>query len=251
MNYFLTIAASDNSGGAGIQQDIKVAEDIGFWGLSAITGITVQNFKKLEQIFPVPAQILQEQIEMNLNSFNIVCIKIGAICSEKNINAISLILKNKKLKNVVLDPVFAPTQGKEFINSSLIKLFRENLLSYVDIVTPNKDELSLLSEKEILNLDQGIEAAKSLTKKYGTCVYLKGGHFNDNSIKEALITDKETSIFEKERMLLKYTHGTGCTFSTALSCFLGNGLTMKDACINASDYVSKKYQKLNQPLIIP
>ena len=241
MNYFLTIAASDNSSGAGIQQDLKVAAEFGFWGLSAITGITIQNFKKLESIYPIPSEILSGQIEMNLNSFQIKCTKIGAICSENNIQVISSILVNKKLKNIVLDPVFSPSHGKAFIKSKSIKYFREKLLPFVDVVTPNKDELSLLAEKEIFNFDQGIEACKLLSKQYGTSFYLKGGHFEGSSIKEALITDKEISFFEKERLTLKYTHGTGCTFSTALSCYLGNELMMKEACRKATGYVSKKY----------
>jgi len=244
MKYFLTIAASDNSGGAGIQQDLKVAEQLGFWGLSAITGITIQNFDKLESIYPVPPEILSGQIEMNINSFPINCIKIGAVCSEENIHAISAILAKNKLKNIVLDPVFAPTHGKEFIKSMSVKLFREQLLPNANIVTPNKNELSLIAEKEVLNFESGIDISKKITNQYGCNVYLKGGHFESKSIKEALITPDEVSLFEKERLNLKYSHGTGCTFSTALSCFLGQGLELKNACIKASDYVSNKYKEL-------
>ncbi len=243
MNYFLTIAASDNSGGAGIQQDLKVAVELGYWGLSAITGITVQNFDKLESIYPIPSEILSGQIEMNLNSFQIKCTKIGAVCCENNIMAISSIFANKKLKNVVLDPVFSPTHGKSFINTKAIKLFKEKLLPLADIVTPNKNELSLLVEKEILNFEQGIEASKLISRQYGTGIYLKGGHFEGSLIKEALITEKEISFFEKEKLTLKYSHGTGCTFSSALSCYLGDGLMMKEACKRASEYVSKKYRE--------
>lgn len=90
MKYFLTIAASDNSGGAGIQQDLKVAEELGFWGLSAITGITIQNFEKLTSTYPIPSEIVSGQIEMNINFFQINCVKIGAICSEDNIMTISI-----------------------------------------------------------------------------------------------------------------------------------------------------------------
>lgn len=154
------------------------------------------------------------------------------------------ILKNSKLKNLVLDPVFAPSHGKEFINSNSIKLFREELLPLVNIVTPNKNELSLLAEKEILNFEEGIEASKKMVNRFGCNIYLKGGHFKGNSIKEALITNSDILFFEKKMLHLKYSHGTGCAFSTALSCYLGDGLDTNEACIKASEYVSKKYQRL-------
>jgi len=243
MKYYLTIAASDNSGGAGIQQDLKVAESMGHWGLSAITGITVQNFKKLDSIYPIPANILSQQIEMNINSFNINACKIGAVCSEENIQVISSILKKYELKNIILDTIFSPTYGKAFINYGSIKLFKEKLLPHVNIITPNKDELSLLAGKEILNFEQGIEAALDLAKQYNCCIYMKGGHYEGNTINEALINKNKVVNFEKERLTLKYSHGTGCTFSTALTCYLGNGLSLKEACVKASEYVNYIYKK--------
>jgi hydroxymethylpyrimidine/phosphomethylpyrimidine kinase len=243
MKYFLTIAASDNSGGAGIQQDLKVAEDLGFWGVSAITGITIQDFKKMQSVYPIPPEILSEQIRMNINSFQINCVKIGAVCSEENIKAISTILKTNKLKNVILDPVFAPSHGKEFISLKSVTLFIEELLPLVNIITPNKNELSLLSGKGILNFDDGIEASRQLVNRFGCNVYLKGGHFDGIFIKEALITSNDIIFFEKERLKLKYSHGTGCTFSTALSCYSGQGLNLKDACNKATSYVSNRYKE--------
>lgn len=242
MKYFMTIAASDNSGGAGIQHDIKVAEEFGYWGLSAITAITVQNFQKLNYIYPIPHDYLSQQIEINLNSFNITAIKIGAICSNDNINALSLILKKYKLKNIVLDTVFSPTQGKAFIKRDSVKLFKEKMLPYVFIITPNKDELSMLTGKEIPDFEKGIDFARELAEQYNCRIYLKGGHFEGDVIKEALIEKDESFIFEKEKLELQYSHGTGCTFSTALSCLLGNGLTLKEACVKASEYVSNKYR---------
>jgi hydroxymethylpyrimidine/phosphomethylpyrimidine kinase len=180
---------------------------------------------------------------MNINSFNINACKIGAVCSEENIQVISSILKKNELKNIVLDTVFSPTHGKAFINHESIKLFKEKLLPHVDIITPNKDELSLLTGKEILNFEQGIEAALKLAKQYNCSIYIKGGHFEGNTINEALINKNKVVNFGKERLALKYTHGTGCTFSTALTCYLGHGLSLKEACVKASEYVNHMYKK--------
>jgi len=250
MKYFLTIAASDNCGGAGIQQDIKVAALLGYWGLSAITGLTVQNFTNVDSIFPVAPEILSQQIEKNLNSFEIKAIKIGAICSEENIKAISKILKEHQLNNVVLDPVFSPTKGKSFVNKNSIQLYKEQLLPHVYLITPNKDELSLLTGITIVEFEQGINAGKNLFKQYGCMVYLKGGHFKGTKIKEALIGRDDTFINQKKKLILPYSHGTGCSFSSALSCFLGNGLSLKDACSKASAFVNKHYESINKISII-
>jgi hydroxymethylpyrimidine/phosphomethylpyrimidine kinase len=248
MDYFLTIAASDNSGGAGIQQDLKIAEDLGFWGLSAITGITIQNFTELESIYPIPSEILIKQIEKNINSFHISCVKIGAICSPENIKAISTILRKNKLNNIVLDPVFAPSKGLNFINPESVKFFREELMPVVNIITPNKNELSSLAEHKLLSFDEGIEISQNMVRKYGCNIYLKGGHFEGKTIKEAFISNDEVSLFEKKRLALNYSHGTGCTFSSALSCYLGKGMALKEACTKASEYVSSKYSKLENLL---
>lgn len=248
MNYFLSIAASDNSGGAGIQQDFRVAESLGYWGLSAVTGITVQSFEKLYSISPIPAKLLKQQIELCINSFNIKAFKIGAVCGEENIKVISQLLKRHNLKNIVLDTVFSPTQGKAFVGHKSINLFKEQLLSYVDIITPNKDELSLLAESQIIDIEQGIEAAKQLAKECGCNIYLKGGHFEGNVIKEALISKSRVTLFEKDKLILKYSHGTGCAFSTALSCYLGKGLALNKSCIQASEFVSNLYRKINSDL---
>ena len=179
------------------------------------------------------------------NSFNIKAVKIGAVCSEENIKVISQVIKKHKLKNIVLDTVFAPTHGKAFVTNKSINLFREQLLPFVDIITPNKDELSLLTEHQIINIEQGIEAAKQLANEYGCNIYLKGGHFEGNTIKEALISKNKVFVFEKDKLKLKYSHGTGCAFSTALSCYIGKGLSLNKACEQASEFVSNMYRKIN------
>ncbi|MFW5851022.1 MAG: bifunctional hydroxymethylpyrimidine kinase/phosphomethylpyrimidine kinase, partial [Bacteroidota bacterium] len=111
MDYFLTIAASDNSGGAGIQQDIKVAHDLDYWALSAVTGITVQNFKNVSEIEAVEPWLLKSQIEQCFRSFEVKTVKIGAVCSRENLKVIGGCLKQFSPKHVVIDPVLFSTGG--------------------------------------------------------------------------------------------------------------------------------------------
>lgn len=118
MDYFLTIAASDNSGGAGTRQDIKVAHELGYWVLSAITGITVQNYKKVFDIEAVPSSLLKSQIEQCFLSCPVKTVKIVAICSIENLLVIVDCLKQFPQKHIILDPVLFSTGGVPFLDKS-------------------------------------------------------------------------------------------------------------------------------------
>lgn len=244
MEYFLTIAASDNSGGAGIQQDIKVAHDLGYWALSAISGITVQNFKEVFEIEAVKPFLLQSQIEQCLISFPVQAIKIGAICNIKNLIVIADCLKSYSVKNVVLDPVLFSTSGKTFLDTSALNILKEILFPLTKIVTPNKLEFEILTNRNINNIDEAIEIAKDKCLEWDTSILLKGGHFNDAMIKEALITNTHVSKFERERKKIIYQHGTGCAISTALACFIGKNISLSNSYSLATDYLIKHYDSL-------
>jgi len=244
MNYFLTIAASDNSGGAGIQQDIKVAHDLDYWALSAVSGITVQNFKKVFEIEAVKPYLLQSQIEQCLMSFPVQVIKIGAICNIENLKVIAGCLKSYSAIHVVLDTVLFSTSGKTFLDTSALNTLKEILFPLTEIVTPNKLEFEILTNRNINNIDEAIEIAKDKCLEWDTSILLKGGHFNDVMIKEALITKIHVSKFERERKGFIYQHGTGCTISTALACFIGKNISLSKSYSLATEYFIKHYDSL-------
>ena len=149
MDYFLTIAASDNSGGAGIQQDIKVSHELGYWPLSAISGITVQDFKNVYLVEAVNPSLLQLQINRCLQSFPLKAIKIGAICSKENLNVIVDCLKNNSIPNIVLDTVLSSTGGTPFLDISSILIMKKDLFPLCKLITPNKQEFEKLVNSEI------------------------------------------------------------------------------------------------------
>lgn len=244
MEYFLTIAASDSSGGAGIQQDSKVAHDLGYWALSALTGITSQNFKEVFAVEPVNSELLRFQIEQSFLSFPVRTVKIGAICSKENLLVICNCLKQFPKMHVVLDPVLSSTSGKPLFDHSSLHLLIEKLFPLCELITPNKQEFEILSACEINTLEEGIEIAKEKSKEWGTAILLKGGHFTDDKIKEALVNKTEVYCFEKNRKIFEYEHGTGCTLSTAISCFLGENESAINACRLASDYIDEYYSSL-------
>ncbi|MBT3169001.1 MAG: hydroxymethylpyrimidine/phosphomethylpyrimidine kinase [Candidatus Cloacimonetes bacterium] len=238
---FLTIAAADNSGGAGIQQDLRVAEKLGFWGLSAITGLTVQDFDGLDKIHPTNPQILKAQIEKCFRSFDVNSVKIGAICSNENLQIIVKLLKKYQPKIIVLDTVFAPTNGDNFIKN--IELFKNELMPLSTFITPNKDELEKIANQKIYTFEEAVKIGKNIVQKYDSSIYLTGGHFAER--KEALITKNKTQIFQKEKWSYQYKHGTGCAFSSAFTCFLTTEINSEVASQKASKLVEKLYKKFN------
>ena len=246
MNYFLTIAASDNSGGAGIQQDIKVAHNLDYWALSAVTGITIQNFDKVFEVEPISPTLLKFQIEQSLHSFSPKAIKIGAICSEENIRVIAKCLRQYPHKHIVLDPVLASTGGKPFLQPSSFKALKEELFPLTGIVTPNKSEFELLTNNTCNSIEDAIEISKEKCIEWNTSILLKGGHYNDAKIKEALVTPTELFRFERKRKEFTYSHGTGCTLSSALACYLGRNETPSNAYQAATDYVVQFYSKISR-----
>jgi len=244
MEYFLTIAASDNSGGAGIQQDIKVAHDLGYWPLSAITGITVQNFNQVFGIEAVSSPLLKAQILHCFLSFQVAAVKIGAICSTENIMAIVNMLKQYPQKHVVLDPVLFSTGGVPFLDTSALNILQETLFPLTELITPNKPEFELLTNQKIQSIDEAIEIAKEKCKDWGTSILLKGGHFDEIMIKEVLVTPAHVYRFERKRKTFSYSHGTGCTLSSALACYLGRNKSLYDSYLLSSKYLIEFYDEL-------
>lgn len=246
MDYFLTIAASDNSGGAGIQQDIKVSHELGYWPLSAISGITVQDFKNVYLVEAVKSSLLQLQINQCLQSFPLKAIKIGAICSKENLDAIVDCLKNNSTQNIVLDTVLSSTGGTPFLDASSILIMRKDLFPLCKLITPNKHEFEQLVNTEITTIEEGIEIAQIKCNEWNTAILLKGGHFKGDKLKEALITKNEVFFFEREWNNFTYSHGTGCTLSSAIACFLGKGEPLKESYIKASKYVVEHFKKIQE-----
>ena len=244
MDYFLTIAASDNSGGAGIQQDIKVAHDLGYWALSAITGITVQDFKHVFDIQAVNPSMLKSQIQQCLQSFPVKTVKIGAICNSENMLVITECLNQFQQKHVVLDPVLFSTSGAPFLDISSLKLLRETLFPLTELITPNKQEFELLTNHRITTIEEAIEIARDKCMEWNTSILLKGGHFNEPMIREALVTKTDVYRFERKRNTFTYSHGTGCTLSSALACFIGKNISIYDSYFLASKYLVNLYDEL-------
>ncbi len=246
--YILSIAASDSSGGAGIQRDLRTAIAFDCWLLSTITGVTVQDFMGLHGIEAVSADFIQRQIEKSLHSFDVRAIKIGAICSRESFPAIAHALQNAR--NIVLDPVIAPTVGKSFVEGNVIDLYQP-LLRVARLITPNRNELETLSGRAITSYDQASDAAIKMHERYGCSVLIKGGHFENEPLRDILIDNGREYHYAKQCRKWHYTHGTGCTLSTAIAACLARGMKLPEAVKVASQYLEKEYDRLNSHNSVP
>jgi hydroxymethylpyrimidine/phosphomethylpyrimidine kinase len=242
--YILSLAALDTSGGAGLNQDTRVAYLHGCHLLTCCTALTLQTSHGVEAIYPTSAQQLQTMLLRMLSQYDVSAVKIGALVNAEQIDLVHNTFSHARSYPVVLDPVLAPTEGAVFIAPNLREMYRRMLHS-IDYVIPNLPELSILSDLHVEGRDSILNAAKTITETYSTNVFVSGGHGRDNKITEWYICPQDVSSWTKERHDWHYTHGTGCALSTAFTCLLASGMDAPTAAKQSSRWVSEYYQKWN------
>ncbi|PID28122.1 MAG: hypothetical protein CSB55_06315 [Candidatus Cloacimonadota bacterium] len=237
----LSIAASDSSGGAGIHQDQRTAERLGFWCLNACTGITVQTFNGLCDILPAPDDFFEKQLRIMFDNFDISAVKTGAVCSDNQLKIIGKVLAEFKPKIVVVDPVIAPTQGKSFLSEDSSEIYKSEIFPHTSLLTPNIPELKQFFGIEYFNEEKIINVAR----KFDLNLYLTGGHSdNEKYIVEYSVFNNKIIKLRFKKKNWRYSHGTGCAFSTAAACFLASGKSFPEACIKSSKTVSRLFDSL-------
>lgn len=227
MKTILIIAASDSGGGAGIQADIKTAEYFGVFSTTAIVCLTSQNTKGVNGIHAIPVDFIKKQIKTILEDFDIDAIKIGMLATKEIIEAVFEILKNYK-KSIVLDPVAISRAGSKLLEDSakkeLISVFPK-----VTIVTPNHFEAEYFNLSS--NKNAKLEKANFLIKNIDST--------SENAVDRLFINGIFKKDFSTPFAQKKNTHGTGCTYSTAIACNLALGFSLEDAITNAKQYIYK------------
>jgi hydroxymethylpyrimidine kinase/phosphomethylpyrimidine kinase len=220
----LSIAGSDPSGGAGIQADLKTMTVIGAYGAAAITCLTVQNSRGVQEIKALTGDFVQAQIQAVLEDHNVTHIKIGMTGNTEIIECLAQILHSFS-GEVIFDPVLVSTTGEPLLTTEALLALNQKLLPVVSYLTPNTSELQLLSNSTITTNIDALNCAKSLLKNYPSmkAVIVKGGHL-DESAKQIsdFLVQKGDIITESKRQRLKNPnlHGTGCTYSSAFTSYL-------------------------------
>lgn len=231
----LIIAGSDSGGGAGIQADIKSITYFKGYAMTAVTAITAQNTIGVQSIYPLPKQIVIEQINSVTNDLSPDIIKIGMLADEEIIDHISNNISDYK---IVLDPVMVATSGDVLIKDEIINSIKDKLINKSFLITPNIFEAEILSEMKINDLENQIEAGIKLLKLGCKNVLIKGGHGNSENINDVLITSNgDEHIYESKKIISKNTHGTGCSLASAIATNLGLGIDIKESIKISIEYV--------------
>jgi hydroxymethylpyrimidine/phosphomethylpyrimidine kinase len=230
----LSIAGSDSGGGAGIQADLKTFAAFGLHGLTAITAVTAQNTRRVASIMQVPARELLSQLEALFDDFDIRAVKIGMLGSRANISAVSDFLRQRAIKNVVLDPVLVASSGTRLLPAGSVAALREELIPLADLITPNLPEAHVLLGDDA----QGADAARRLLALGARAVLLKGGHASGDVVRDFLATSRGVREFRHARRLHD-AHGTGCVLASAIAAHLARGDQMASAVVGAEKYLQK------------
>jgi len=238
----LTIAGFDPSGGAGIAADLKTFAAHNCYGVAALTAVTVQSTQGVKGTHITPAATLRAQIEALLEDSTIAAVKIGMLGNKANAAVVAEILDRAKFSFVVLDPVGrAQSGGEELIDASGMKFLRDELMKRATIVTPNIAEAEALTGMEIKDLDAMKAAAEKLVEMGARAVVVKGGH-TEKAI-DVFFDGTEVVNFGGDRIKSDNTHGSGCTFASAIAAQLACGKQLSDAVMLAKAYVVKAIEK--------
>ncbi|SNZ06744.1 hydroxymethylpyrimidine/phosphomethylpyrimidine kinase [Persephonella hydrogeniphila] len=221
----LTIAGSDNSGGAGIQADLKVFSAFGVYGMSAISSITVQNSMGVQNSYPVSPDIVYQQIQSVAEDIKIDAFKTGMLQTEENVIAVYQAVKDFKLKNFVVDTVIRSKNGRFLLDKDAVETFVKRIIPICDVITPNIDEAEEITGKRIKNIDDMKKAAVEISKIGAKAVVIKGGHLpQENKVTDVIYYRGDFVLLEYPFVKTKNTHGTGCTFSAAITACLAKGI---------------------------
>lgn len=244
----LSIAGSDSSAGAGIQADLKTFTALGVYGLSAVTCLVAEVPRKVSRIEPATARMVREQIEVLLTTFTIGAIKTGLLCSADIVCAVAETIQDSEKKGArfipfVVDPVMIATTGDNLLEPEAVEAYENELFPLATLITPNLDEAALLLETVINDRRQMQTAAKALAKKYHASILLKGGHLRGDNAIDLLFHRGELTEFSALFVPGVETHGTGCTYSAAITAGLASGFSLEQAIRRAKKFVTESIKQ--------
>lgn len=233
----LTIAGSDSGGGAGIQADLKTFASLGVFGTSVLTAVTAQNTVEVAAIAEVPEEIVIAQIDTVLEDIGAQAIKTGMLSGRAIIQNTADRLEAWGVPHLVVDPVMISKSGVPLLQPDAMRALVKDLLPRATIITPNVPEAQELSKREIRTVDDAQDAAKAIRDLGPEIVIIKGGHMEGPAAIDLVYIDDAFIPVEGERIQTKNTHGTGCTFSAAITAFLAMGIGHLDSIRLAKRYI--------------
>jgi hydroxymethylpyrimidine/phosphomethylpyrimidine kinase len=233
----LTIAGSDPSGGAGIQADLKTFHQFGVYGEAVITLITVQNTLGVERVECLASDLVTQQIHAVLSDIPPLAVKTGALGDREIMEAVAKTAHYFRCP-LVVDPVMISKHGVTLLSPNAIDVLKTHLLPQAFLLAPNLDEAEVLTGMEMSNVAAMRAAAAKLFKLGSQAVLVKGGHLLGDAT-DILYYQGEWTEFTTPRIDSRDTHGTGCTYSAAITALLATGVDLRSAVGRAKQYVTE------------
>jgi len=234
----LTIAGSDSSAGAGIQADLKTFAAHGIFGTTAVTAITAQNTLGVTAAAALAADLVTAQIEAVVSDIGVHAAKTGMLANAAIVEAVAAAVQDLEIPFLVVDPVIHATSGDALLDDEGILAMKAELVPRAHVVTPNVPEAQLLSGVTIQTEQDRREAARRIWALGPVYVVITGGHFDSNQIVDLVYDGEVFTDYATERVAGRQTHGTGCTFSAALTSHLALGRSLHEAIPLAQDFVA-------------
>lgn len=240
MTVALSIAGSDSGGGAGIQADIKSMQANGVFATTAITAITAQNTQAVTQAFDLPLDLIAAQIDAVFDDFEVKATKTGMLSSAGIIELVAAKVDEWKITPLVVDPVMISTSGYSLLQTDAEESLKKLLIPRATLVTPNAHEAAHLTGLTIESVQQAEEAARQIYAMGPAAVLVKGGHLEKESEAVDVFFDGNTFSYYRAPFIdTPHTHGTGCTYASAIAANLSKGMMLKPAIKKAKQYVTE------------
>ena len=233
----MTIAGSDSGGGAGIQADLKTFAALGVYGTSVLTAITAQNTVGVTGVHPVPVEMVIAQIEAVVSDIGVDAVKTGMLLSGEIIEAVAREMAHFRVDRLVVDPVMVAKSGDRLLREDAVEALHHSLLPLATVVTPNVPEAETLAGMRIESTEDARRAAEKILATGAKAVVVKGGHLPGNPV-DLFYDGVEYREFEAPRIETRNTHGTGCTFASAIAAGLASGADVVEAVGAAKEYVT-------------
>ena len=239
----LTIAGSDNRGGAGIQADLKTFSALGCYGMSVITAVTAQNTVGVREIHPIPAPMVVQQLECVLEEIETDAIKTGMLVSQEIIDAVADTLFRYPGKPLVIDPVMVSSSGYRLLEKKAEQALVKRLFPLASLITPNRVEAEVLLNRSLKEPQAMEQACHDLLHLGAKAVLFKGGHFSGDTSEDCLGYyesggDLVLGWYSTPRIHTKNTHGTGCSLASAIAAYLAKGKGLAEAVLEAKRFLT-------------
>lgn len=237
MKTALTIAGSDCSGGAGIQADLKTFSAHGVYGMSVIVSVVAENTTHVIDMEDVSSEMIEKQMDAIFEDIGVDAVKVGMLSKKSSMAAVARGLRKYKPMHVVIDSVMAAKDGSPLMSPDAVDLFIREIMPLAELVTPNIPEAEIITGFKITSTEDMEKAAVMIRDLGANNVLVKGGHAAGDAL-DILYDGKQFFYYSSERIPTKNTHGTGCTYSSAIASNLALGNSLEDAVKKAKEYVT-------------